>query len=68
MSKQRIFMVIQNNAYVTEEQVICKKLIGLRNGIPWRELTKLGGYRLISYHSKGDYRDFKDHGIIEKTN
>ncbi len=63
--KQRVYMVIEDQPFLDKKQVICKKHIGPRTGMPWRELTEFSGYRLISFSPKGDYRDRRDHGVIE---
>lgn len=65
MSKQRQYVVIQDGPYVKDSSIVVKSVIGLRSGVPWREIACYSGARLISYHSKGDFRDFRDHGVIE---
>lgn len=66
MAKQRLYVAVENSDISL--RLIVKQVIGLRPGIPWRELQHLSGYKLISYNSKGDYRGLRDHGTIEVNN
>lgn len=59
--KTRSYMVIENRK---DDEVVCVKYLGLKPGVPWREISYLHGNVLISYHSKGDFRDFRNHGLI----
>lgn len=61
--KARIFVVIENRE---DDQVVCVKTIGLRKGIPWRQVREYEGKCLVSYCSKNDWTDFKNHGVIKK--
>jgi len=61
--KQRMYVVIENRE---DNEVVCVKTIGLKGGIPWRQVRSFEGKCLASYSSKGDWTDFKNHGVIEK--